>query len=145
MGFDQGNVFPVAQVLSLGNGCDGDFEAGDFYGQFGALPGGRVHGKPLDPLFVHSGEIRFFIKNDRGAHDSIESGARGLEDGGDIFQALSGLFLDGFPNDFSGYGMLRACARDEHEARGPDSLAVGGRRGWGVQCADDLSCHICLG
>ena len=84
--------------LGLGNGRDGYSHARDSNGQLRALPRRRVRRKPLDPLFIHSGEVRLLKKNDRGTGDPIEGSARGFEDGGHILQALPGLLLDCVPN-----------------------------------------------
>jgi hypothetical protein len=75
-----------------------------------ALPRRRVRRKPLDPLFIHSGEVCFLKKDDSDTRDPFEGSACGFEDGRDILQALSGLFLDRIPNNLAGYWIVRPRA-----------------------------------
>jgi hypothetical protein len=74
------------------------------------LPRGRLGWKPLNPLFIHPGEVCFLKKDDRDTHDPFKGSACGLEDGRNILQALSGLFLDRIPNNLPGYGIVRPRA-----------------------------------
>lgn len=120
---------------------DGDLEAGDADGEFGALARGRVLGEPAEPFLVHAVEVGFLEEDDGGADDAVEGGAGGLKDGGDVAEALASLLLDGVACDFAGGGVVGAGAGDEDEARGADGLAVGGRRGRGVGRADDVAGH----
>ena len=75
-----------------------------------ALPRRRVRRKPLGPLFIHSGEVCFLKKDDSDTRDPFEGSACGFEDGRDILQALSGLFLDRIPNNLGGYWIVRPRA-----------------------------------
>src|ERR1700675_3610582 len=85
-------------TLGLGNGRYGYLHAGDSNGQLRALACRRVRRKPLNPLFIHSGEVCFLKQDDSGTHDPFKGSTCGLEDGRDILQALSGLLLDRVPN-----------------------------------------------
>jgi hypothetical protein len=125
----------------LGNGRDGDSQAGDSNGQLRTLPSRRVHRKPLQPLFIHSGEVAFLKKDHGGTHDSIKGSACGFENGRYILKALPGLFLDRIPNDFPGYGIVRPGSGDEDETRCAYRLAICWRRGRGVRSSNDLDCH----
>jgi hypothetical protein len=128
--------------LHLGYGGDGHFHARDSDGELCALAGRRVRWKPLDPLFIHSGKVRFFENDDRGAYDAIERSACGVEDGRYVFQTLSSLLLDRIANDLAGYRIVRPRARDEDETRRAYRLTVGWRRSWGVGRSDNFSWHI---
>ena len=98
------------QTLGFGDGRDGHSHAGDSNGELRALPCRRVGRKPPHPLFIHSGKVCFLKKNDSGTHNSFERSACGFEDGRYIFEALSGLLLDGIPNNRPGYRVLRPSA-----------------------------------
>jgi hypothetical protein len=74
------------------------------------LARGRVRRKPLEPLFIHSGEVCFLKKDDGDTQDSFEGSACGFEDGRHILQTLSGLFLDRIADNLPGYRILRARA-----------------------------------
>jgi hypothetical protein len=63
-------------------------------GSFAPWRAGGSAGKPLEPFFVHSGEIRFLENDDGGAHDPIERRTCSFKDSADVPQALSGLLLD---------------------------------------------------
>ena len=128
----------------FGDGGYGDFHAGDADGEFGALACWWVDGEPLDPFFVHPGEVGLFENDEGGADDSFDGGACGLEDGGDVLQALAGLLLDGVSGEFAGGRIVWAGAGDEDESGGAHGLAVGGRRRWGVGGANDVSWHVSL-
>ena len=71
-------------------------------GNFAPCRAGRIGRKPLDPLFIHPGEVCLFKKDNGGAHDTIERSTRCLEDGRHILEALPGLLLDRIPDDLSG-------------------------------------------
>ena len=74
------------------------------------MPRRRVRRKPLDPLFIHAGEVCFLKKDDSGTRDPVERSACGFEDGRYILQALSGLLLDRIPNNLPGYRIVRPRA-----------------------------------
>ena len=90
-------------------------------GSFAPWRAARVRRKPLNPLFIHSGEICLLKKDDGGTHDPFEGSACGVEDGRDIHQALSGLLLDRVPYNLPGYWIVRSRARDEHKTRCPST------------------------
>ena len=83
------------------------------------MPRRRIYRKPLNPLFIHSGEVRLLENDDCGTDNPFERSTCGFEDGRHILQALSGLLLNGIPNNLSGYGIVRPRARDEHKTRCP--------------------------
>src|SRR6202044_126676 len=100
----------ATKSLGLAYGSNGHFHAGDSNRMLRALPRWRVRRKPLNPLFIHSGEVCFLKKDDSGTHDPFEGSARGFQDGRDILQALSGLLLDRIPDDLPGYWIVRPRA-----------------------------------
>jgi hypothetical protein len=102
--------FLSLERLGFGDGRDGHSQAGDSNGELRTLPCWRVRWKPLNPLFIHSREVCFLKKDDSGTHDPFKGSACGFEDGRHILQALSGLFLDRFPNNLSGYWVVRPSA-----------------------------------
>jgi hypothetical protein len=105
-----GSFLSIERLGGFGNGRDGHSHAGDSHGELRTLPRRWVRWKPLYPLFIHSGEVCFLKKDDSGTHNPFDGSAGGFEDGRHILQALSGLFLNRFPNNLPGYGVVRPSA-----------------------------------
>ena len=127
--------------LGLRNRRDRYSHARDSNRQLRALPRRRVCRKPLNPLFIHSGEVCFLKKDDRGTHDPFERSACGFQDGRHVLQTLSGLLLDRIPNNPPRQWIVRPRTRHEHEPRCPYRLAVCRWRRRGVRRSNDISCH----
>src|SRR5580700_7388653 len=104
-----GRFIPIER-LGLGNGRDGHSHAGDSNGALRTLPRRRVRRKPLNPLFIHCGEVCFLKKDDSVTHDPFQGSACSLEDGKHILQTLSSLLLNRVPNNLPAYWVMRASA-----------------------------------
>jgi hypothetical protein len=74
------------------------------------LPCRRIRRKPLNPLFIHAGEVCFFEQDDGETYGPFERSTRRFEDGGHILQALPRLLLNCVANNLRRHGIVRPRA-----------------------------------
>ena len=60
------------QWSGFGDGGNGNLEARNTRGQLGALARRWVGGKPLEPLFIHAGEVVLVGEHDGDADDLLQ-------------------------------------------------------------------------